>query len=378
MHPAHHEIESEPALRRHLAAGDGLAGVVIQSLDLRAVDATLAAQSLTKTVFLGCTLGPHAAARAADDGALVFPRIGHVPFDPYRGALYTAEELLGGYEIGDHASYERTLDGQVFAHFVATGGSRAESVLETLARRLHDHAVTDALHEFIRGRDVVAVMGGHSTLRASAQYATVAALSRTLTRDGFIMASGGGPGAMEATHLGAYLATRDDRALDTAMAILAEAALYHPIGPWLDATFRVLDEIPREDGGTTSLGIPTWTYGHEPPSAFASHLAKYFANSIREDGLLAVARSGVIFTPGNAGTVQEIFQDAAQNHYRTAGGVSPMVFLGVEYWTRERPVMPVIDGLAGDREWGRHVHFVDDADEAVRVLHEFRAADPAI
>ena len=48
----------------------------------------------------------------------------------------------------------------------------------------------------------------------------------------------------------------------------------------------VRDRCP---GGRQSLGVPTWFYGHEPTNLFATHVAKYFANSIREDGLLAIA-----------------------------------------------------------------------------------------
>ena len=49
---------------------------------------------------------------------------------------------------------------------------------------------------------------------------------------------------------------------------------------------------------------------------FATDIAKYFENSLREEGLLALALAGVVFARGNAGTVQEIFQDACQNYYR--------------------------------------------------------------
>jgi hypothetical protein len=38
----------------------------------------------------------------------------------------------------------------------------------------------------------------------------------------------------------------------------------------------------------------------------------------------------VLYAPGKAGTLQEVFQDAAQNNYRTAGGFSPMVFLDID------------------------------------------------
>ena len=92
-----------------------------------------------------------------------------------------------------------------------------------------------------------------------------------------------------------------------------------------------------------SLGIPTWLYGHEPPTPFATHIAKYFTNSIREEGLLAIAKGGVIFAPGSAGTMQEIFQEIAQNHYESFGYASPMVFLNKEYWSYDRPVYPAIE-----------------------------------
>ena len=90
---------------------------------------------------------------------------------------------------------------------------------------------------------------------------------------------------------------------------------------------RVADGIrERFAPGGESLAIPTWVTAGEPISQFASHIAKYFSNSIREDGLLAVATAGIVFAPGGAGTMQEIFQDAAQNAYRVFGR-SPMAFL---------------------------------------------------
>jgi hypothetical protein len=35
-----------------------------------------------------------------------------------------------------------------------------------------------------------------------------------------------------------------------------------------------------------SSPIPTWFYGYEPPDVFASAMAKYFSNALREDVLL--------------------------------------------------------------------------------------------
>jgi hypothetical protein len=84
-------------------------------------------------------------------------------------------------------------------------------------------------------------------------------------------------------------------------------------------------EVRARTTGASSVGIPTWFYGHEPINVFPTHHAKYFSNSVREEGLLAIAKHGVIYAPGSAGTIQEIFQDAAQNHYGTYTEVSPMV-----------------------------------------------------
>ena len=79
----------------------------------------------------------------------------------------------------------------------------------------------------------------------------------------------------------------------------------------------------------------------EPISQFASHIAKYFSNSIREDGMLAVATAGIVFAPGGAGTMQEIFQDAAQNAYRTFGR-SPMAFLDTRHYCAETGLYPAL------------------------------------
>lgn len=47
-----------------------------------------------------------------------------------------------------------------------------------------------------------------------------------------------------------------------------------------------------------SLSIPTWFYGHEPTNVFATEIAKYFSNALREDTLLHRCGGGVVFLPG--------------------------------------------------------------------------------
>ena len=164
-----------------------------------------------------------------------------------------------------------------------------------MARRLHDHSITDALQEFLHHyeeKSVVAIMGGHGLARDHGIYQQVAEISKTLTEKGYLMISGGGPGAMEATHLGAWFAGGPDQNMWEAIEILRKAPKYdHP--NWLPTAFEVIEHFPC--GSYQSLGIPTWLYGHEPPTPFATHIAKYFANSVREEGLLAIAKGGVDF-----------------------------------------------------------------------------------
>ena len=119
------------------------------------------------------------------------------------------------------------------------------------------------------------------------------------------------------------------------------------------------------------VGIPTWLYGHEPPAPFATHIAKYFANSVREDGLLAIAKHGVIFAPGSAGTTQEVFQDAAQNHYANQQFISPMIMFGEEHWTKKRPVWPLLATVAKGKEYGELIALTDSEDEIIRRIKMF-------
>ena len=156
---------------------------------------------------------------------------------------------------------------------------------------------------------------------------------------------------------------------ENALEILSVAPNYWDEG-WLRTAFEVRKKYPQSK--YNSLGIPTWFYGHEPATPFATHIAKYFYNSVREDTLLAIAKGGIIYSPGSAGTIQEIFQDAAQNHYQTFGAASPMVFLGKEFFTKEIPIYPLLEDLM---ERGKYknllISITDDAQEAIDTLLSF-------
>jgi hypothetical protein len=142
--------------------------------------------------------------------------------------------------------------------------------------------------------------------------------------------------------------------------MLASVPSYDPsIGDWAGVAFDVRRRFPDR---VPSLGVPTWFYGHEPPNVFADVIAKYFKNAIREDILLHVCTAGIVFLPGRGGTVQEVFQDACENYYADTTEVAPMVLVGVDYWTHELPVWPLLKTLAAGRDMEKAVHLVDDLD----------------
>jgi len=358
------EIDSLAAFQRM----DGkLNCAVIQGLDLNQVEVDWKKLECKDAVFLGCKFPETVTALDLfEKGATLFPSLPKLPYHPYRAHLYTREELMEGWEPEN----DQSVDKKIYDHFEAQGRSKPP-VLEALAQRLHDHAIDNALAGLLGGRvekdghkKVVGIMGGHGTSRADQYYQKVVYIARKLTQEGYFIASGGGPGMMEAANLGAWLADIPDEEVTEILEILAKAPVYTSDG-YMDAAYEVLKRVPH---GHSSLAVPTWFYGHEPTNMFSQHVAKYFSNSIREDGLLAIAEYGVIFAPGSAGTTQEIFMDATQNHYKTFGKISPMIFLGEERYNKETMLWPCIQQLAEGRDYASMLACVDDVDAAVEFI----------
>jgi len=351
------EIESLDAFDALVAAGcRSLRRCHLQAVDLRGRGETLGGIGVAGAVFLGCRFpasGPGSETDVAARGGLVFPAVPDLPFDPYRPTLYTPADLYDGLPGG----YAGTPDARAYAW------SRGPRTMDrTLASALHDHAIDDALAEFADGRELVGVLGGHARRRDDAAYRSAVLLGRDLGTH-FTVATGGGPGAMEAANLGAWLGDRD---VDAALGVLAGAADFRDgIDSWARAAFEVRERWPD---GAESLGIPTWFYGHEPPNAFATAVAKYFSNALREEVLLRICRGGLVFLPGAAGTVQEIFQAACENYYAEATQVFPMVLVGREHWTRTLPVEGLLGALGSGRAFGARLHLVDDPEEVLPLL----------
>ncbi|MEU3249528.1 Rossmann fold nucleotide-binding protein [Streptomyces sp. NPDC006997] len=344
-----------------VTARGSLDGYRVQSVDLTDRTRELLTTPATGAVFLGCPMRENAAAKVRADGALVFPPVPDLPFDPYRGLVYAPDELFASLADG---GYEATPDARAYAWFQRTKADR--DIYASTLRALHDDAISDALDELLVGARVVGVMGGHAMARGTEAYAGAARLGRELTRAGLTVATGGGPGAMEAANLGAYTAPHDDEVLPAALELLAAAPGFTPsVTDWARAAFEVR---ARWRQGGLSVGIPTWFYGHEPPNPFASHIAKYFANATREDGLLARCTAGVVFLPGAAGTVQEIFDNATPNYYASRGEPRPMVLVDRAHWTERLPAWPLLRELARERSMEARIDLVDRIDEVPEAL----------
>ncbi len=373
----HIEINTPEEALELLKSKKHIKGYAFQSIDFSPFKAEAAGCTFQNCLFLGGHL-PLDMQRAVETENLVFPNI-QVPFNPFIGHLYDASTLYAHYVPGQPETFKQTFDQIVYRHYLTLGKemSSAIDIKETLARTLHDHSISNALHEFLSQydeRSIVGIMGGHGLKRTDTCYRQIVNLSKQLTEEGFLMISGGGPGAMEATHLGAWMAGKTEAELTTALEILEQAPTFdHPL--WLDTAFEVMQRFSQTQ--YRSLGVPTWLYGHEPATPFATHIAKYFDNSIREDGILTIAKGGIVYTPGSAGTMQEIFQDATQNHYESFGYASPMIFMGEEFWTQEIPVYPLLSSLM---KRGRYRNLLltltDKQEEMVSVLKAFRNASP--
>lgn len=356
------DIETLAAFDASVAAGR-LAGAFVQSLDLRGRSEALRRVPVTRTVFLGCDLRTEDRADLTERGALIFPQLPDLPFNPYRTDLYTAGELYEGLAGG----YPATVDGRIYRWYLdhhLPGELEAE-----LACTLHDHAIVESLDEDLAGIEpdvTVGVMGGHAVERGTSAYAEAARLGHGLAAGGHLVATGGGPGAMEAANLGAAFAGSMAE-LDQALTELGTVASWSPsIADWAQVALTVQ---ARWDLSRKTLGIPTWFYGHEPPNAFATGIAKFFSNAVREDTLLRRCRGGLVYLPGAAGTVQEVFQAVTPNYYaQDAALVAPLVLVDRDFWTRTVPAWPLLRSLAAGRPMAGKVALVDSVDEAMEAL----------
>lgn len=353
------DVENLPAP----AAGTKLiVHYAFQYIDFGQVPEYAASHTFVDCCFFGCDLTMEQYKQC--ESCLELPRMG-MKYHAFNPCLYSGDSLYEGYRMGDTSSLNDSFDKVVYRDYLEQG-RHCDDLRVTLARALHDHSITDAMQDFLQRypvRDRIGVMGGHSLKRCDVGFEQIARFSKSLTEHGRLMVSGGGPGAMEATHFGAWMAGRTDEELVDALKMIIDGGNDSADASWLESAFKVRKKYPQRR--YHSLAIPTWLYGHEASTPFATEIAKYFENSIREDTILSVASGGILFTPGSAGTMQEIFQEAALNHYLTTGISSPMVFLGSKFFSEEIPVYPFLCNLCLDGKYKNlTLHITDSYEEA--------------
>jgi predicted Rossmann-fold nucleotide-binding protein len=368
----HNLIRTKQEWNNLLSTTNDISDKVIQNLDFTKENIDWDGLETNKTIFLGCGFKKNDAVKLISNGAFVYPKFSGLPYNPHRIGLYTWQELMEANAENIH----ETSDLKIYNHFV--NSKYNPPMEEAMAQRIHDYAIDVALRQIVEydklgmtKKKIVGFMGGHATPRGSEYYVKVALTAKRLTEKGYYVASGGGPGVMEAANLGGYFGNRPDLELLDGIKIMSDLKFqgdnlrdYFAVN-YFEQAKKVIEKYP---GGMENLAIPTWFYGHEPSNLFASHIAKYFSNSIREDTLLAICLYGIIYAPGSAGTTQEIFQEAAQNHYGTFGYYSPMVFMGKKRYVEDTSLYSVLHQLAAGMPYKELLYLTDDPEMAVNFI----------
>jgi predicted Rossmann-fold nucleotide-binding protein len=291
------------------------------------------------------------------------------PYSAARDSLYTVDELMAGYRSD---APMQSLDARLAAH-VKAAGIPPTDMNEAIAQVLHDQGVDQAMRAYVArsiagGREVAGVMGAASTPRDVPTYRLAAHTAKALTEAGFLVATGGGLGIMEAGNLGAYFAGSADAELDAAIDELKRCPVYRGHeAEYVDAARAIAAGRPA---GAPNLAVATWRYDGEPISQFATDIAKLFQNAVREDGLLSIAGAGIAYFEGGFGTLQEIFQDLAHNSTATREHQMPMVFVDSAVYGEPGSPFHLVRARAGRaaKPFDDLVSLADTADEVVAAI----------
>lgn len=330
----------------------------------------------------GCTAKDRKLARVLRSQYVQDHRQENSEFNSCPPAAYTSDDYLLGFD-GD---IRNTRDHEIFEFYKR--GQELPTLSDHFSQMQHDVVMSHHLSNYLEcwgangGRPPLGTMGGHALKRGTLAYEEMARSARKQARAGYLVATGGGPGAMEAVNLGAYFSPFPDGALDDALKMLASAPDFNQ-NSYTSASVAVLERYPRRETGNPrkdmvmgGIGIPTWHYGHEPANLFAHRSFKYFDNDLREGNLIRASSGALIVAPGAAGTVQEVFQHSTGQFYNPApeGGPAEIFFFNSEFWEKEEN-RSVVDrcrwqmATAKGGNFAHHVHETNDPDEIIEIMN---------
>jgi len=229
----------------------------------------------------------------------------------YRAELYTCDELFA-------------VDDAIGAWFKQSSTTMHDQIV----RAVHDATVDAAVARFAEGRRMVGVMGAHALARSEASYRDLVALGRALTRAGYCVATGGGPGVMEGANRGAKE------------------------GGALSVGFNI--DLPHEQAPNPYLDI-CHTFEH------------FYARKV----CFLKPSEGFVILPGGFGTLDELYE--ALTLIQTGKVFNfPVVLYHSDHWgemldwLREEVLS---DGLVSSADIDR-LHVTDDPAEAVEIVVE--------
>lgn len=139
---------------------------------------------------------------------------------------------------------------------------------------------------------------------------------KRMAEEGFLVASGGGPGAMEASSLGSMLKGKSAAEVQEALELIQTNNEQHEKEYLNVAAAELVTQrfgIPSPDTSplnlgkynehhvyvnTNTQGVPTFEYGNEPWNRFSTWVCKFISKGVRQSSLTEIANAGAIFTAG--------------------------------------------------------------------------------
>ena len=364
------EVESLASFDRLVAAGAvAMRGWHAQSLDLRGRKAALDSPGRGRRHLPGLHLRPRGGGQAPRHrGALIFPRLEGVPFDRLPGRGCTRRR-------NSTQAWKRGRTRNCRMRWCISGASARGSGTGWTPPWLRRCMTTPSAMPWRNSGGRTSRRpdrgGGDGRARRTTRYAGVRPGSGAGPAPGAQRAAGGHRRRSRAPWKpptwAPTSATSRTRDFEAALAALEAVPGFRPsVSAWAREAAAVVERYPAErrrwesPRGSTGTSRPTTS----PPTSPNTSPTPSARRSC-----WSVCDGGIIFLPGAAGTVQEIFQDACENYYSAREAVTPdgaggQAVLGAAITRRGR----MLRKLAAGRAMEDRIFLVDSVAEALAVL----------